>query len=208
MSNSYDGRYDLIGSSSKATFIDRGARNGFTYYYAVTAYDFSGNESDLSKDVVYDTPRPEGYNVILQNRFLKPNLAGYDFSAYSVVYYDTDLTDLYVEYTSSGVPYFVVWTDTDIQDMGYSKDLDEITVAPIQGWSPTKDAHLIFGHTYVIHTWDNHYAKVRATEIRLNSVRFDWAYQTAKGNPELKPQRHDKERDRGVVIDNHERSSR
>ncbi len=185
VSDRYDGRYSLIGSTQKTEFVDRGARNGVTYYYAVSAYDYSGNESELSRDVAYDTPRPEGFNLTLADRYANPDLAGYDFSAYSVVNYNTDLTDLYVEFTGSGVPYFVVWTDTDIQDMGYTRDLDEISVAPSEGWSPTKDAHIIAGHTYVIRTWDNRYAKVRVTDIRPAAVRFDWAYQTAPGNPEL-----------------------
>ena len=29
---------------------------------AVAAYDFNGNESELSYDVIYSTPRPEGFN--------------------------------------------------------------------------------------------------------------------------------------------------
>lgn len=185
VSNSYNGRYERIGTSSDALFTDRGARNGYTYYYAVAAYDYSGNESDLSKDVIYDTPRPEGYNVRLNDRFRTPANAGYDFSEYRIVHYDTDLTDLYVEFTTNGIPYFVVWTDTDIQDMGYTSDLDEISAAPTKGWAPTRDAQIIPGHTYVVHTWDNHYAKVRVTEVQGGTVRLDWAYQTAKGNTEL-----------------------
>lgn len=185
VSDRYDGKYTLIGSTPKTDFVDRGARNGITYYYAVSAYDYSGNESELSRDVAYDTPRPEGYNVTLLDRFVNPNLAGYDFSAYTVVNYNTDFTDLYVEFTPDGVPYLVVWKDTEIQDMGYTRDLDEISVAPTLGWSPTKDAHIITGHTYVIRTWDNRYAKVRVTDISQASIRLDWAYQTAVGNPEL-----------------------
>jgi hypothetical protein len=198
VSDRYDGKYTLLGSTPKATFVDRGARNGNTYYYAVTAYDFSGNESDLSKDVAYDTPRPEGYNVSLLDRFVSPNLAGYDFSAYATVNYNTDYTDVYVEFASNGVPYFVVWKDTEIQDMGWTRDLDEISAAPTQGWSPTKDAHIITGHTYVIKTWDNHYAKVRVKDIPRSGVLFDWAYQTAVGNTELIAPRMLPKRSRGV----------
>lgn len=199
VSDSYDGRYDLIGSSRAATFVDRGARNGYTYYYAVTAYDFSGNESRLSRDVAYDTPRPEGYHVQLIDRFANPLKAGYDFSDYSILHYDTDFTDLYAEFTQSGIPYFVVWEDTDIQDMGYTTDLDEISVAPQKGWSPTRDAHAIIGHTYVVRTWDNHYAKVRVTDILPGGIQFDWAYQTARGNPELIAPRPPQTRSRGSV---------
>lgn len=185
VSHSYNGRYDLIGHTQYAGFVDRGARNGVTYYYAVTAYDFSGNESALSKDVVYDTPRPEGYDVPLVDRFIDPYAAGYDFSAFRITHFDTDYTDVFVEYTQTGVPYFVVWEDTDIQDMGYTRDLDEISVAPERGWSSTKDARIEHGHTYVIWTYDNRFAKMRVTQITPELVRFDWAYQTAEGNPEL-----------------------
>src|SRR5512138_225734 len=38
-SSSYDGRYELIGSSETPYFLDKDAVNGRVYYYAVTAYD-------------------------------------------------------------------------------------------------------------------------------------------------------------------------
>jgi hypothetical protein len=187
VSDRYDGTYTIIGSSRTATFLDQDAINGVTYYYAVTAYDFSGNESDLSRDVVYDTPRPEGLGVQLLNRFVNAARSGYDFSQYRIVPWDAhnaDKADIFIEFIN-GVPFIVVWEDADIQDMGYTIDLDEITVAPEAGWSPTGDAHLIAGHTYVVWTADNHFAKVRIREIGQNYVTFDWAYQTAVGNPEL-----------------------
>lgn len=184
VSSSYNGRYDRIGSTSAPAFIDRGARNGSTYYYAVAAYDFNGNESDLSKDVVYDTPRPEGRNVTLTDRLVDPLRAGYDFSEYLRVHYDTDLTDFYFE-RGSGLPLLRVWDDSDIQDMGYTRTLDEISVAPEDGWLPSGTAEAVAGHTYVIWTYDNHFAKVRITSVTASTVTFDWAYQTATGNPEL-----------------------
>lgn len=185
VSSRYDGKYELIGSSRTASFVDRGAANGSTYYYAVTAYDHSGNESELSTDVVYDTPRPEGRNVTLRNRLVDPMLAGYDFSRYSILHYDTDETDLFFEITQDGVPYLVVWDDSDIQDMGYTENLDEITAAPLSGWNPTGDALAVRGHTYVIRTFDNHFAKVRIVDVNSSGVRFDWAYQLVAGNREL-----------------------
>jgi bacillopeptidase F len=57
-SNSYNGEYNLLGSTDSPNFVDN-SKNGNTYYYAVTAYDFNGNESNFSKDVVYATPHPE-----------------------------------------------------------------------------------------------------------------------------------------------------
>jgi hypothetical protein len=184
-SDRYNGRYQLIGDTRNTRFVDRGARNGTTYYYALSAYDLNGNESDLSEEVVYDTPRPEGYGVRLSNYRTAPLTAGYDFSTYSVGRYDDEFTDFFFE-SFNGRNYLNVWNDTDIQDMGYTRNLYEISVAPTQGWSPSKSAEAIVGHTYVIWTWDDHYAKVRVREVNASQVVFDWAYQTAKGNPELK----------------------
>lgn len=177
--------FRLIGSTRGVNLIDRGVVNGRTYYYAVSAYDFDGNESDLSVDPVGVTPRPEGRNVTLFNYRSIPSRAGYDFSAYSVVPYDDKYTDIYFDYFN-GVPYMRVWDDTDIQDMGYTASLDEIRVAPEKGWSPTGAVHLITGHTYVVWTWDDHYAKFRVTSVTPQRVVFDWAYQLQKGNPFLK----------------------
>lgn len=191
VSSSYYGRYDLIASTSGSLFVDYGARNGETYYYAVSAYDFAGNESDLSKDVAYDTPRPEGYNIALNDYRTRPSSAGYDFSTYSVGLYNDNYTDVFFEYYN-GSYYMDVWEDSDIQDMGYTGSLYDITSAPDGGWSPTKDARLVAGHTYTVWTWDDHYAKIRVTSLSPSRVVFDWAYQLQKGNPRLKPTQTDR----------------
>ena len=183
--STYSGQISLIGETRIAAFIDHEARNGHTYYYAITAYDNNGNESELSKDVVYDTPRPEGYDVKLMNFRVYPSLAGYDFSTYSIGDYDDNYTDIFFEYYD-GIYYLNVWEDTDVQDMGYTNSLYEISTAPTRGWSPTKDAQLIVGHIYIVRIWDNHYAKVRVESLSSSRVTFDWAYQLQSGNPRLK----------------------
>ncbi|MCK7520207.1 MAG: hypothetical protein MZV64_22200 [Ignavibacteriales bacterium] len=63
-----------------------------------------------------------------------------------------------------GTFYLDVWDDTDIQDMGPTNDIYDIPFAPTSGWSTTKDAIAIVGHTYVIWTWDNHFAKIQNFE--------------------------------------------
>ncbi len=185
VSSSYNGTYELIGSSHNTYFADKGSRNGTTYYYAVTAYDFDGNESLLSNDVAYDTPRPEGYDVILKDYRNFPGVSGYDFSTYSVGTYNDQYTDIFFEYYN-GEYYLDVWEDSDIQDVGYTSSLYEVGDAPVNGWSPTKDVRLIVGHTYIIWTWDNHFAKVRITSLSSTRVEFDWAYQLQSGNTRLK----------------------
>jgi hypothetical protein len=185
VSSSYNGRYELIGSTKTTYFLDNGARNGNIYYYAVTAYDFDGNESALSRDVAYDIPRPEGYDVVLNDYRQTPNSAGYDFSTYAVMPFDAQNTDMYFE-NYNGAFFMNVYKDTDIQDMGRTNSLLDVGVAPDAGWSLTHDARLYVGHTYVVWTHDDHYAKFRVTSISPNRVVFDWAYQIVKSNPLLK----------------------
>jgi len=185
VSDAYDGVYQYIGQTSTETFYDNGAANGVTVYYAVTAVDHSGNESEFSHDVAYDTPRPEGYGIVLPNYRRVPSRSGYDFSTYSVGPFDDQYTDIFFEHTD-GVYYLDVWMDTDIQDVGYTSSLYDIGYAPSGGWSPTKDAVLIVGHTYVVRTWDNHFAKLRVRSLSDANVVFDWAYQLQEGNARLK----------------------
>ncbi|HEY4643881.1 MAG TPA: hypothetical protein VIH68_04100 [Bacteroidota bacterium] len=185
VSDQYAGRYTLIGTARSPLFVHYGAVNGRTYYYAVTAFDFDGNESDLSHDVAYDTPRPEGYGVVIGDYRMSPYQSGYDFSAFAVGPFTDDFADMFYEYFAGGA-FMNVWRDTDIQDMGYTRSLDEITEAPLEGWSPLKYVQVIDGHTYVVWTWDDHYAKFRVRSISPTTVVFDWAYQVASGNPELK----------------------
>lgn len=190
-SYSYSGKYTLIGSTDDNYFIDDGAKNGITYYYAVTAYDYNNNESELSRDVVYDTPRPEGFNQAVFDFNISPNNSGYDFSNYRVISYNDEAADFFFE-NYNGTFYINVWEDTDIQDMGATQDIYEISHAPIDGWIPIKTgenikyAEAIIGHTYVIWTWDNHYAKIRIKNITRERMVFDWAYQLVEGNRELK----------------------
>jgi hypothetical protein len=182
---SYQGRYQWIGSTRGTSYVDRGALNGTTYYYAVTAYDNDGNESDLSRDVAYDIPRPEGYGVTLTDYKTVPLAAGYDFSTYSTLAYNDKNTDMWYEYYG-GVNYMDVNTDSDIQDMGPTQTILDINQAPASGWSPTHDVQLTAGHTYVVRTWDNHYAKFRVSALSTDHVVFDWAYQLVPTNPLLK----------------------
>jgi hypothetical protein len=185
VSGSYDGRYELIGSVREPYFNDRDARNGLTYYYAVTAYDYDGNESELSRDVAYDIPRPEGFGVVLDDYRRVTATAGYDFSRYAVVPYNDLYADMYFENFQNTL-YMNVREDADIIDMGPTNSILDIREAPSSGWSTTYDVRLVAGHTYVVWTWDDHYAKFRAVNVSGNRVTFDWAYQLQKSNPLLK----------------------
>jgi hypothetical protein len=166
-------------------YVDRSVSNSQTYDYAVGAYDYEGNESDLSYEDVFDTPRPAGYNVFVDATV---DLSGFDFSARSRVSYTSNNADIFFTYDDQLGTMFVeaAHADDDIQDFGYTSTLDAVDWAPEEGWSSVGWCELILGHSYVVWTSDNRYAKIRVIELGDNWLRFDWAHQEDPGNPELK----------------------
>lgn len=186
-----DGPYTEIAHTRRDMFVDRDVRNGHTYFYAVTAIDVCGYESDLSRELVHDTPRPEGFGAYLDDANGDVSArSGWDFSGYRALVWDHDETDVYF-LISDGVP-FLVAADmaTDIQDAGYI-DFDGVDWAPERGWSPSGAVELIPGHMIVVWTRDNHFAKVRVESIGAGRLTFDWAYQIDTGNRELAPRPSD-----------------
>lgn len=165
-------------------YVDNSAVNGVKYWYAVASVDNAGQVSELSAEDVFDTPRPEG-SVELSDYLVSPTSAGFGFSVQARVAYDSPVADVFVDRVD-GVYYLnVVDVDTDIQDMGFTGSFDDIGWSPDDGWSLNGWQEIIYGHTYVIWTRDNHYAKLRVTALNANSVSFQWAYQTVSGELEL-----------------------
>lgn len=176
--------YDRIGSTAATQFVVTGLTNGVTRYYAVSAVDRAGNESALSVEDVFDTPRPAGSGAI--NNFVNGHLgAGWDFSVASPVADTAAAADMFYGFNGTVHQMFTPDVATNIQDAGYASSLDAVDFAPNAGWSPTGTVELIPGHCYVVWTRDDHYAKFRVTGLSATLVSFDWAYQTAAGNPEL-----------------------
>jgi hypothetical protein len=195
-SRTLEGPYNVIANLEVADlpyqleYKDRAVANGETYYYAVTSYDYEGNESELSYEDVFDTPRPSGRNVRLHAREANSSDAGFDFSRHAVVSSNDSRADIVI--TLEGGVFFVEAVSydesiTDIQDYGYTETLDALDWSPQDGWSTLGWAEVIAGHTYAVWTWDDHYAKFRVTEVGNTSIVIDWAYQIDPGNPELKP---------------------
>ncbi len=181
------GYYDLVASSVSAYWVDQSVENGDTYYYAVSAYDCEGNESELSYDLVHDTPRPEGRGVVLWDYWQYPNDAGFNFSEGMVQPWDARTTDIFYDCDPDLETPFMNCRDeeTDIQDFGYIDSLDDIDWAPEDGWSGLGWVELIRGHGYIVWTRSNHFAKFRVTHIEGEYIKLDWAYQIDPGNPEL-----------------------
>lgn len=183
-------------SAAVSSYADYNVINGQTYFYGVSSFDFDGNESNESFDyvIVFDTPRPEGIATIFNSA--DPgytDISGFDFSSETRVLWSSPDCDINLEYDDTpGITSFYIWLGPHglaIQDMGYTSGFDDISYAPPAGWSGMEYVEAIEGHTYVLLTMDNHYAKVRISSfsgVPAYSMTFEWGYQTDTGNRELK----------------------
>lgn len=176
-------------------YDDYDVRNGFTKFYAVSAFDIEGLESELSYEVVFDTPRPEGANLVLYD-YLGQNsdLSGYDFSSLSgsAQAWNDPQTDVYFGVPGGVYTLFAADAGVDIQDYGYAESFDEVGWAPQKGWTPSGKVEVIPGHIYIVRILSGsgyfNYAKVHITELTPDHATMDWAYQTDPDNPELAPE--------------------
>ena len=75
-------------------------------------------------------------------------------------------------------------TDTQIQDAGYVALVD-VDYGPPAGWSSDGVVEAIPGHSYILLTRDNHYAKFEVNSRSAADIVIDWAYQIDPDNPEL-----------------------
>jgi len=176
-------------------YPDYSVVNGVTYYYALTAVDNAGQESELSAEDVFDTPRPDGQATLFPNDFVSGS-SGFNLATASVLDWTSPAADIWIDRTfdvdgldTIWFPYINAGDDlTDIQDLGYTEDFDEISYAPLDGWSRLGYVEAIVGHTYVVWTNDDHYAKIRINSMTASgALTFTWGYQTAVANLELAP---------------------
>ena len=185
---SYDGEYSLIGQTTNLYFDDTEALNGETYFYAISAVDIYGNESNLSSTESFDTPRPDGSGVVLWESESYPDDSGMDFSEYQIVRWDDFDCDMYFGYDPGLEAHYlqVANSETDIMHFGRTEYLESVDYAPETGWDPEGWCYVYEGHSYIIWTSDNHFAHIRIIRHYDTHIELDWAYQTDTGNPELR----------------------
>jgi len=188
-------QFEFLDSTPNNYYVDRGIENGTTYEYIVTAFDRFDNESGDS-EIVYDTPRPEGFNLTLYNIELR-HLGGsflhnaYDFSEFRRTDWETDEeADILFSHNEGLFLMEAGDAATDIQDAGYIP-LEGVDWAPEQGWSGTGTVELIMGHSYIVWTRTNNFAKFQVVDMPDEGPRageyvtINWAYQEVTGLPEL-----------------------
>ncbi len=199
---SFDGStFNLMATTADTNYVDMDVRNGETVYYAVSAFNIYGNESELSY-ATFDTPRPAGYDVELSDAETSPSSAGFSFTrgllGQGVISSDSQVADFFFFVgENDGIPYIqggnssgsrtsliLMWGPTvSFADMNYAPDPDD----PGSGYQVNGVFQALEGYTYVLLTADGNYAQVRITNVVGDTLIFDWAYQTDPGNPELGP---------------------
>lgn len=202
-SSTADGAYNRLATvmgEESTSYTDDSVANGVTYFYAVDAFNAAGDESALSYETAFDTPRPAGTGVTVYARQDDAVRSGIDWSEWNgsqfVRAFDHPMTDVVVQRANGllfakGTAIGGYWND--IQSLGWTETMDDISWAPDQGWSVNPDGvELIAGHTYVVWTHDNYFAKFRVVSISEtagtpSAAVIDWAYQIDQGNPELSP---------------------
>ena len=180
--------------NNQTYYDDYDVDNGVTYFYAITAFDTDGEESDLSYETVFDTPRYEGVNLELYD-YLGPDSlrSGYNFDSFNsnaTQKWDDPSTDIYFGIPNGMRTLFAAGTGVDVQDYGYAEYFEDVCWAPFQGWSMHKKAEMILKHVYIVRLRKGnnyYYDKIWVKGFNADSVVLDWAYQTAPDNPELAP---------------------
>jgi hypothetical protein len=179
-----DGPFESVGETNDTHFTDYGAVNSRTDWYAVTAVDFCGRESRLSADDVFDTPRPDGTDLELFNRFGSyPERSGWDLVHRERQPAGAAGTDVWVE-GSLGRLEMVAAPGVAIQDAGYGPP-EMVDWAPVNGWAPSGRVELVAGHNVVVRTGDGYFGRFHVTDVTSGRVTVDWAVQLDRGNREL-----------------------
>lgn len=178
--------------------------NGNTFFLGVTAFDWDGNESELTtSSTTFDTPRPSGLDLVLYDAAgNRSHESGYDFSRspYGYAMSGQDLfADIYFV-VESGRP--VMRTAhpqvVEMQDMGvHDFDDDAVGWVAPEHWQPSSRVPLALGHVVLVKIYEEsrpgnpvepfNVAKFQVTALGPGWVSLDWAYQIAPNNPELKP---------------------
>lgn len=123
--------------------------------------------------------RPSKNQAVLKNADSFPGSAGFDFSEGTVLSADDSDVDMVLEQTAEGFTMFVP-EDGDIQNLGRTNSIDDISTAPRNGWSEKKSVLLSVGHSYAVRTSDKKYYQFRVATVWEDSVLFDWTGVTSR----------------------------
>lgn len=115
----------------------------------------------------------EGYGVVLGDCRVMPEYAGFDFSGARCVPYDDPEADMFFEDAGSA-SHMVVGEDSEIQDLGSTASLGQISGLRMVEWSRSRDVILEERRSYAVRTWEGSCAMFRVVSLVPGRVVFDW----------------------------------
>lgn len=183
------------GTTVSDAFLVGNLSNGVSRCFAVSAVTHDGHESQWS-DSRLDTPRPDAQNAFVYTTAARRDSAGFLFldetsRKLGVIGAATraDL-DFSVERHADGTTWIVPGRG-GVTATAYSSqpvaELTSIDRAPSAGFNgAAMQVQPGFAYVFRVVNADGvHFAAVRVAFVASDYVVFDWAYQTAVGNPEL-----------------------
>lgn len=201
-SSSYDGSrgvctsgWVLEGTTASDAFLVGNLVNGASRCFAISTVTRDGHESAWS-DARLDTPRFDARNALVYSTSVRPDSGGFLFAddashALGVVTTATraDL-DFFVERHADGSLWITPARGGSTVALYSTQPIVELTSidhAPAAGFGSTAlQARPGFGYVFKLQKADGvHFAAVRVAFVTADYVVFDWAYQSAIGNPEL-----------------------
>lgn len=187
--------WSLEGQTVSDGFLAGNLTNGVSRCYAVSAVTFDGHESEWSASKL-DTPRYDARNAFVYSRQARPDSGGFLFldevskkigSVAATSRADLDFT---IERHDDGSLWFAP-ARSGVTMALYSTspvtDLTSIDKAPSSGMAAVSiEAVPGFAYVFRVQKGDGiHFAAARVAFVTDAYVVFDWAYQSAIGNPEL-----------------------
>jgi hypothetical protein len=193
----------LEGTTISPAFLVSGIGNGRPRCFAVSAISVEGYES-LWSPLRYDTPRPDGHNVILFTSAGDATRSGFRFfrdlnndglvarTELGLVGNATTGTNDLVLTTDGGGNLMLsrqrATTDFRTFGTGLIGALTDIDIAPELGYGTAPIlAEAMRGYVFRMDEGDlfYRYGSLRVSAVGPDYVIFDWGYQTDPGNPEL-----------------------
>lgn len=190
-----DENWVLEGTTVSEDFLATGLVNGASRCFTVSTVSYDGHES-LWSEVWLDTPRYDSRFIFAYAHQADPAFSGFRFfdTASQTLGLVTSGARTDLDFRLDRHADGSLWLTPvrgDVRIALYSNDpvidLTSIDIAPLTGFAGSA-IEAVPGYAYVFavtYPDGTHYGALRVTHVTSDYMIFDWAYQSAPGNPEL-----------------------